>query len=372
MSFDLLYLVSLAMIPGIGPVKARNLISFCGSPEEVFQTSKAKLLRIPGIGPETANLLRDAKTMKAAERELNYCHKKGIRIISYLDYDYPSSLKSTFDGPLILYQKGPVNLNDRPGIGIVGTRKASPEGREIASRFGEWFAARDFNVVSGLAYGIDIAAHSGALKQFGVTTAVLGHGLDRVYPASHSGKASQIADSGALLSEFPLGTLPDAKNFPARNRIISGLCRAIIVVEATETGGALITARFAFDQNREVYAVPGDLTKATSIGCNRLIRDQIAKLITDPQEVLDDLNLEPVQSGRMVASPEMPYGAKVNLSPEESKLTGFLANGDAQLDFLAENMGLLPANLSAILLGLEFKGVVTQMPGRKFRLAVGC
>jgi len=245
-----------------------------------------------------------------------------------------------------------------------GLTGASDYGRQAATRFAQYFATLGYTVVSGLAYGIDIVAHRAVLEAGGRTLGVLAHGLDKLYPAAHRRTASQMQEQGALISEYMTGTEPDAAHFPERNRIISGLCEAIIVIEAAEKGGALITARLGFDQSRNVYALPGRVGDTYSAGCNRLIRDQIARLVTDPEEVLEDLNLAARPQGRPGTPRFRPIQA--DLSAEEQQVLHLLEQGESGLDRLSYQAHIQPNRLVSLLLTLEFKGYVAQKPGRIF------
>ena len=225
--------------------------------------------------------------------------------------------------------------------------------------------------MSGLAYGIDICAHRTVLRERGITTAVLGHGLDRIYPASHRSKAQQMLEQGGLLTEYPSGTDPDAPHFPARNRIVAGICKGVIVIEAGKTGGALITAKMAFDQHREVYALPGRIGDSRSIGCNHLIRDQIAKLITDPQEVLDDLEIQwqpDTSSSQTPPQPTLELFPQENFTSQETKILNVLAKGETVIDQLTYLTQIPIPQLNPLLLSMEFKGLIRQTPGKKFRI----
>jgi DNA processing protein len=364
------YVLALSMIKGLGPVSVKSLIAYCGGPKEVFEMPRGKLMRAPGIGEKAAQLVKDADTLRRAETEMARCEKEKVGIVSYLDQDYPHLLKYIHDAPLVLFRKGQVNLNAQPNLAIVGTRKPTDHGREIAETFATFFAEQGINVVSGLAYGIDIAAHRATLQSKGITTAVLGHGLDMIYPSTHWRKAEEMLSRGGLLTEYPIGTQPEAVHFPARNRIVAGLSRAVIVVEAAESGGALITARMAFDQNREVYAIPGRLNDTRSQGCNLLIRNQIARLVTDPHEILEDLEIRWKQVGE--TDPERPslpaaLPEGVALSPDEAKVMNFLERGEALVDQITHHTGIHISRLNALLLSMEFKGLLKQAPGKKFR-----
>lgn len=365
-SADTVYVLALLGVDGVGPAKAKNLIAYCGSAKAAFEVSKAKLLHVPEVGPGVAESVVRAHQrgdiLKAAEAELAWCDREGVRVWSYLDADYPAALKTEAHLPMLLYQRGPLNLNAKPAVAVVGTRTPTDYGRRQAARFATALAEAGVNVVSGLAYGIDAEAHKATLAA-GVTTAVLGHGLERIYPAKHAGLARQIIErGGAVLTEFPRGVGPEPQNFPHRNRIIAGLCRATIVIEAAETGGALITGRLAFELNREVYALPGSVEQRTATGCHRLIQHNVAKLVTDPAEVLADLDLDAKQ-------PRQTKQAAFDFTAQEAEVMRYLAEpaGEGRLlDQLADQTGLPVGELMSRLLELEFKGAVRQLPGRKF------
>jgi DNA processing protein len=287
-------------------------------------------------------------------------------VLHFRSDDYPQRLREIFDAPLVLYVRGSTDLNAHPGIAIVGTRRPTDRGNRLSTQFAHAFAHAGINVVSGLAYGIDFHAHQAVVKAGGITTAILGHGLDRIYPSRHWKLADAILEGGgALVTEFLTGTQPDACNFPARNRIISGLCLGVVVVEAAETGGALITGRFAFDHNREVYALPGDVDMPMSLGCNQLIRDQVARLVIKPEDVLQDLSalLESfaLPGGQPPAVPEVP------LSADERKLVMALGAEALEAADLAQLTNMSVREVGNLLLALEMKGVVCQAAGRRYK-----
>lgn len=363
-----LYLLALSLTKGLGPVSVKNMIAYCGSAKAVFETPKGKLVRAPGIGEKVIALLNKNSSLKRAEKELAFCEKQGIQVLSYLDADYPNALKYIHDAPLILFKKGKGDLNAQANIAIVGTRQASDYGIALAESFADFFAKKGINVVSGLAFGVDISAHRAVLKADGMTTAVLGHGLDNIYPGSHRKRAAELQEKGALLSEYLSGTKIDPSHFPARNRIVSGISKAIIVVEAAKKGGALITARFAFDQDRQVYAIPGRVGDTYSAGCNQLIRENVAKLISDPAEVLEDLQIKWQQHEDQSEQLELALAApKIPLSPEEAKVLNFLGRGEAIVDKINYSTGIPMNRLNALLLSMEFKELLRQMPGKRFR-----
>ena len=363
-----LYLLALSLTKGLGPVSVKNMIAYCGNAKAVFDAPKGKLMRAPGIGEKAIQLVSQKNTLDRAQKEVEFCNKKGIQILTYLDEDYPHSLKYIHDAPLILFKRGNVDLNAQPNIAIVGTRKATDYGKELTALFATSFAQKGLNVVSGLAYGIDITAHKEVLKEKGITTAVLGHGLDCIYPARHKQKADAMLDRGGLLTEYLTGTLPEAVHFPARNRIVSGICKGVVVIEAATKGGALITARRAFDQNRQVYAIPGRLNDHFSAGCNQLIKNDIARLVTSPEDVLDDLDIrwrhhedQTEQLELALSPPSIP------LSADEARILNILQEGDILLDQIAHRSGIPIDKLNALLIAMEFKDLLRQMPGKMYR-----
>jgi DNA processing protein len=363
-------LLALKATDKIGPVTIKNLVAYCGSPIQVLKTTKGKLLKIPEVGEKTAAMVVQAtKHLANAEKELNWAEKQKIRVWSYLDAEYPDMLRHIPDLPVVLFSKGRLLPGEKTGIAVVGTRKPTEYGKKTAIELSAKLAEAGVNIVSGLAYGIDYEAHRATVKHNGITTAVLGHGLDRIYPAKHTLLSEKIIESGGcLLTEYPSGTNPDAVNFPSRNRIVAGLCKATIVIEAASTGGALITARQAFDYDREVYAVPGNLDSPFSEGCNRLIKDNIARIFTTVQDLFTDLGLQesglPTPDGFKEKSKSLPP-----LSGDEHSIVEALRNGSLLIDLIAEKTGIPFSRLNAVLLALEFKGIIQQFPGKKFKLS---
>src|SRR5258708_17122306 len=261
MDQDRLSFLALHFIPGIGDYLVKQLVSYCGSAEQVFKTPKGKLLKIPGIGQVTAEAIKSEKTFNQAEKEFKKAEKEETEILFFTDKKYPQRLKEIEDAPSLIYYKGSANLNHPKSVAIVGTRQATDYGKEMVAKIVDDLKPHDALIVSGLAYGIDIHAHKQSVKNQLLTAAVMGSGMDVIYPAAHKDTAKKIVSHGALLTENHFGTKPDAHNFPARNRIIAGLCDALIVVEAADKGGALITAEIANTYNRDVFAVPGSLGK---------------------------------------------------------------------------------------------------------------
>ncbi|MBL7851069.1 MAG: DNA-protecting protein DprA, partial [Cyclobacteriaceae bacterium] len=272
--------LALYFIPGIGPVLLRQLIAYCGSAQDVFRQPRQDLLRIPGIGDATADAIRTGRSMRLAEQEAARAERNDVHILLFTDAAYPARLKAVEDAPALLYVKGNTNFNHPRTVGIVGTRKATDYGKGCVEDLVKSLVLHQPQIISGLAYGIDIHAHKEALKNDLATIAVLGSGLDVIYPGAHKDTAHRMVNQGALISENPLGTSPDAHNFPQRNRIIAGMCDALIVVEAGDRGGALITADIANSYNRDVFAIPGNLHQPWSVGCNQLIKTNKANLLT--------------------------------------------------------------------------------------------
>lgn len=365
-------LVGLSLVPGVGPGLLRALLARFGSAVEAKNAPKRRLTETPGVGPKTAQAIRSFDGADEVDEQLRRAERAGARLVPAWDGRFPRRLRRIYDPPALLWTRGELAPRDERAVAIVGTRRCSDYGRRLAQRFGEALARRGCTVVSGLAYGIDRAAHKGALQAGGGRTiAVFGTGIDRVYPSKHKALARRIATGGrgALLSEFPLGAGPDRGHFPARNRVISGLCAGTLIVESHETGGALITARQAVAQNREVFAVPGALTSSASEGTNRLIQRGHAKLVMTPEDLLSELNLPVLPDDEEVATEaetsDAP-GPAADLDGAEKKLYDALEADPQHIDVLCEAAGLDASNALVHLLALEFKGLARQMAGKQF------
>ena len=384
------YWIALKAVEEVGCVGFRTLLQAFSSPREVFSASAQTLKIIPGIGAKTADHIRSFSAWKMAEEEVVRAGKLGVAIVTSDDPLYPKNLLNIYDYPPFLYVKGTLCPEDVP-VAVVGSRLASPYGRYTTERISRELALKGIVVVSGLARGIDAAAHRGALAGKGRTIAVLGSGLDVIYPPENEKLAEAIAANGALLTEFPFGTPPNSPNFPARNRIISGISLGVVVVEAGEKSGSLITARLAAEQGRSVFAVPGAIESAGSRGTHRLIR-QGAKLIENVEDILEEIlpqaGLAPAFSGNPALFP-MPDGhppapetpddfqpapgkadaAAVSLSglPEpERKLLNLITETPAGIDALIAASGLSPQEVQSGLLILELRGLIRQLPGKQF------
>ncbi len=365
MSTELLYQIALTQIPGVGDRTAKNLIAHCGSAAAVFEEKKAALEKVPGIGAKGVINIREQTVLSRAEEEVDFIQKNKITPLFYLDPEYPQRLKLCEDGPVLLYFRGNVDLNKRHVISMVGTRNATSYGLDFCEKFIE--AIKGFNplIVSGLAYGIDVQCHKQALQNGIPTVAVLGHGLDRVYPQLHFGVARDIEENGGLLTEFLSGTNPDRENFPKRNRIVAGMSDAIIVVEAARSGGALITAEIANSYNREVFAVPGRVGDTFSEGCNFLIKTHKAALVNTPEDLKYILGWE-------VENSNQPRQVQLfeELEGQEKEIWQSInaAGGKIELQTLCFQLRM-PANRALqTLMNLELRGYVKSRPGQVYAL----
>ena len=364
MNNEIVYQIALGMIPGIGGVTARKLISYCGSAASVFKEKNEQLQKIPGIGAVTAKSLNNSKVLHKAEQELIFIRKHGIRAISFMEKDYPYRLKQCEDGPVVLFVKGNVNLNADKIVSVVGTRSITRYGRQKCKEIIEGLKPHKPLIVSGLAYGVDACVHKSALESGLQTLAILGHGLDRIYPTPHRGLARKMLHQGGLATDFVSGTTPDRENFPKRNRIIAGICDAVVVIEAAVTGGALITANIANTYNRDVFALPGRTGDPYSMGCNKLIKTHKANLIETVADLEYVMNWE---TNKKTA--EKLHPIFVRLERDEEKMVEVLRQyPEAGIDTLLVHSGFSTGKASALLLNLEFKEVVTQMPGKQFKL----
>jgi DNA processing protein len=360
-----LALLALHFIPGLGDYLIRQLISYCGSAEKVFQLPKGKLLKVPGIGAVTADAIRKARTFDKAEKELIKAEKEDTRLLFYIDKDYPSRLKQINDAPTLIYTKGNIDFENPKTVGIVGTRKATEYGRHCVDELVQGLVPHHASIISGLAYGIDIHAHKQALKVKLPTIGVMGSGIDVIYPASHRETARRMFADGGLVTEHPFGTSPDAHNFPARNRIVAGLCDAIVIVEAAAKGGALITADIANSYNRDVFAFPGNIGQTTSEGCNNLIKSNKAFLLTSVKDLEYLMNWD-LKTDPKPKKPTM----EVQFEGEELTAVKLLEenNGQLMIDELSWRSGIPVSQLASVLLSLEFKGAVVSLPGKIYKL----
>ncbi len=364
---SLLHQIALSCITGVGSILARNLISYCGSPEDVFIATKKHLSKVPGIGPKTLELIKNHTAFERAEKELIFIEKYKIQPLFLTDSAYPKRLKNCVDAPVMLYFKGNADLNAGKIISIVGTRNSTEYGKDICRTLLSGLQVHNPLIVSGLAYGIDFLAHKEALKNSMSTVGVMAHGLDRIYPSQHRSLAERMVASGGLITEFLSGTVPDRENFPKRNRIIAGLADVTIVVEANIKGGALITADLANTYNRDVFAYPGRITDEYSSGCNHLIKTNRANLITKVADLEYILGwTESHHSPR--ANPQLRLA--IDLSDDERIITNILsAHGNLIVDELAILTGFPQSKLAFNILAMEMKGILVGLPGKVYKLA---
>ncbi|MBL7926719.1 MAG: DNA-protecting protein DprA [Bacteroidia bacterium] len=362
---DHIYKIALTQIPGVGPVLAKNLLSYCGNVAAVFNDKVAHLSKIPGIGPHLAKTIHHYKNFDKAFAEHAFINKNNIQAIFFADDAYPQRLKHCADGPVMLYYKGQANLNQSRMLAIVGTRMATDYGKAQTEKIIETLLPFQPTIVSGLAYGIDVCAHKSALKNNLQTIAVLAHGLDRMYPAVHKSVADKMVHSGGLLTEYGQNTNPDRENFPARNRIVAGLCDAVIVIEAGVGGGALITADLANGYNRDVFAIPGRVDDAASAGCNQLIKSNKANLIESAADIVYLLGWKNEKQKQKTIQRNL----FAEISKDEQMLVDLLSQqGAMNIDNLLAQNQLPASKIAALLLNLEFNGIVKSLPGKMFTL----
>lgn len=357
--------IALTLIEGVGPLIAKKLLQHFGSAVQVFNANQKQLLQIDGIGKKIAEAILQTNALALAEKELEFIDKHQIKVLFYENEDYPKRLKSCYDAPLLLYYKGTADLNASKIVSIVGTRNATAYGKMLCKQLIEVLKPYDVLMVSGLAHGIDAAAHKESLFHEIPTIGVLGHGLDRVYPAAHRELAAKMLKCGGLLTEFLPGTNPDRENFPKRNRIIAGMADVTIVVEASIKGGALITAEIANSYNRDVYAFPGRINDEFSEGCNFLIKTNRAGLINNPQDLIYYLGWDDNTSQKKSAvQAQLP----LNLNNDERTICNALLQTELPVDELALKTNIAQSKLAVILLTLEMKGIIVALPGKLFKL----
>lgn len=362
---DLQYVLALQHVPNLGDGSAKKLLRHFGSAREVFQEKKSSLLKIDGIGSFKIQNLFEKDHLKAAERELKYIEKNNITCLYYQDEEYPEKLKHCWDGPILLFQRGNIDLKKKRIISMVGTRRATNSGVEYCRKFIEELTPLDPVIVSGFAYGIDITAQKAAMDYGLQTIGCLAHGFNQIYPKEHYKYARRVEENGGFLTDFWSSDAFERTNFLKRNRIIAGLSEATIVVESAEKGGSLVTADIANSYNREVFAVPGRPSDRLSKGCNDLIKRQEAHLLSGAADLIYmlgwqvDEQIKPVQKQLFV-----------ELEADEQQLYDFLKQkGQEQLDLIALNCNIPTFKAATLLLNMELKGVIRPLPGKLFELA---
>lgn len=361
-----LYQIALTQITGVGVALTRNLMQIVGDEEQIFKESAKNLEKIQGISYRLINEIKSKEVLRKAEEELTFVSKNNLQLLFFTSPEYPERLTHCVDAPILLYVKGDSNLNYKKVVSIVGTRNATPQGYEVCKQFVRDLSAKFSNiiVVSGLAYGIDICAHRAALENGVPTAAVLAHGLDRIYPAMHRKTAIDMLDAGALVTEFPSGTQPERFNFVRRNRIVAGLADALVVIESSSKGGSLITAEIANSYYREVFAVPGRVTDAASVGCNNLIATDRAILMQDIKGFIDHMGWDD-------SVKPQPRQKELFLQLTETEERVFDALNKVEsihVNMLAIELDVPVSELFFTLLELEMKNVVKTLPGGVYKL----
>lgn len=366
--------LALNLLPGIGPIRVRRLLERFRAPERILMAAPAELTQTPGIGTEMASQIARWEDVIDLPEEKRRMQDHGISALTLDDDAYPAALKEIHDPPFLLYIKGTILPRDSAALGVVGSRRMTHYGREQARKMSFQLAAAGFTIVSGLARGIDTAAHEAALAAEGRTIAVLGSGIGNVYPAENQTLADRISENGAVISEFPVLYVPDKQSFPLRNRIVSGLSQGLLVVEAPVRSGSLITANQALEQGRSVFAVPGPIDRPNSEGCHRLIQ-QGATLVCSAQDVITELDSGMSSLNLTFDEPEKGKKAKTapksnaptpEVSELEEKILEELALGESTIDHLSETTRLPVGPVSAALLQLEMKCLIKQLPGKYF------
>ncbi len=366
MNNELLYQIALTMVPNIGPVQAKILLQHC-EPEEIFHAKKSFLEKIEGIGSIRAESIKQFNRFNAAEKEIKFVEQNRIRALFLTDKDYPRRLLNCCDSPTLLYYKGEADLNTGKVLSIIGTRNHSEYGRQLTEKLLAGLSGHPILVLSGLAFGVDALAHKAAIRNGLPTVGVLAHGLDQLYPPEHGGLArDMIKNGGGLLSEFRSRTKPDKHNFPTRNRVVAGMSDATIVIETDIKGGSMITAELANGYNRDVFAFPGKVTDTKSAGCNHLIKNNKAILLTEAREIMEIMGWEE----RKKPKPKTQRELFIELSPDEKIITGLLQDQDGvPIDELNARSGLSSSAVAAAILNLELQNVIVSLPGKIFRLA---
>ncbi len=365
---ELPYQIGLTLIEGIGDVNAKSLLAYCGSASEVFKQKQTHLLKIPGIGATWARSIINSKdVLNRAEEEIKFIQKYKIDPLFFTDENYPTRLRYCSDSPVLLYYRGNANLNHERIVSVVGTRKPSSYGKEKTEEFISELKDTGILILSGLAYGVDVLAHKTALETGLKTVGVVAHGLDRIYPQLHEKVAKRMIGQGGILTDFMSGTNPDAVNFPKRNRIVAGLCDALVVVESKRGGGSLITATIANSYNKDVFAFPGRAGEPLAEGCNGLIKQNRAVLIENAADLLYAMQWQETEK-KTKTSKQIPL--PINLSDEEKKVIDvFAKKSSLHVDEICQTTEFTISKISTLLLQLEFSNLIKSRPGKMYELA---
>jgi len=362
---DLLYAIALTLLPGIGDRTAKRILSVTGTAEDFFKESlKLKYAMVRSLEITKVTI---AQAINRAEQELKFIEKNGLETFICSDPGYPSRLKACEDGPLVIFTKGKIRLNEARVVAVVGTRKSTRYGEEMCDAIVEQLAIHNCTLISGLAHGIDSQAHRAALLSNIQNIGVLAHGLDRLYPAINSNLAGKMIENGGLVTDFLSKTNPDRENFPKRNRIVAGLADAVIVVEAAKSGGALITAEIANSYGREVFSVPGRMQDEFSVGCNNLIRQNKAAILSQPSDLAWYMGWEKHEVKKPAAVQQKLF---YDFTPDEEGIVSLIRKNIFDLDTISVMSGFSVSKTSTVLLGLEFKGAIRSQPGKRYQLIV--
>ncbi len=365
---DKAYWLWLDQVSGLGARRVKKLLDYFKEAKGIWQADKEQLKSVEGIGEQISQKIIASREEFDFKHQLQQLSKFNVKVVTLSDKCYPKLLKEIYDPPPILYYRGDLSEMQSPCIAVVGSRKCTSYGRKAARNLARELAAKGLPVVSGLARGIDSAGHRGALES-GLTYAILGSGLDTIYPPEHEQLAAKISRQGAVLTPFPLGEEPRRQNFPARNRIISGLARGVVVVEAAQKSGSLITANYALDQGREVFAVPGDITRRQSKGTNDLLKTG-AKLVESVEDIIEELTMvcSEREHQQLNFRSQNKSEAEISLSEEAEQVYSLLSSQPQQFESLLAELEVGPNQLNSILLNLEVQGLVNRLPGRKFKI----
>ncbi|MBL7722832.1 MAG: DNA-protecting protein DprA [Chitinophagaceae bacterium] len=363
---DLLYQLSLTLVPNIGPVQAKILLQHCEA-EEIFHAKRSFLEKIEGIGPVRADSIKNFNGFHLAEEEIKFIEKYKINPLFLTDEAYPKRLLNCYDSPTMLFYRGIADLNAPKIIAIIGTRSHTDYAKQVTEKLVKKLSSLNVTVVSGLAYGVDAIAHKAALKNNLPTIGVLAHGLDQIYPSEHTSLARDIVkNNGGLLTEFRSNTKPDKHNFPTRNRIVAGMSDVTIVIETGLKGGSMITTELANSYNKDVFALPGKVTDPKSAGCNYLIKNNKAMLLTDAQEIIEIMGWEEKKKSDSKKQREL----FIELSQEEKLIVDILKQKESvHIDDINNQSGLSSSAVAGAILSLELQSVVLSLPGKLYRLA---
>lgn len=366
MDKNVLYEIAITFLEDIGDVRAKALIAYCGNAEAVFKEKPSNLEKIPGIGQTLSKIKNKKEALRRAEEEMLFIYENKIVPLFYTDKKFPKRLLHCNDGPVLLYTRGAADLNAEKMVAIVGTRKATDYGKTQTEKLVKQLQEYNVSVVSGMAYGIDVSAHKACLQLNMPTIGVFAHGLDMVYPPKHQDVAEEMLIQGALVTDFPGNTIPDAENFPKRNRIVAGMCDATIVIEAAKSGGALITADIANSYNRDVFAVPGRLGEKYSEGCNNLIKTNRAALLNSAADLAYIMGWE-LQSDKKKKA--VQTNLFTMLDADEKNIVNLLQQkGKSMIDDISLCAQLPVSKTASLLLKLEFAGLVKSLPGKLYEL----